>query len=361
MLKAGVDVMGTMTVEFKGGHEPAIKATIVDKTCDIGIARTETVERMISNGEFTAADIFTIGNQGAALGFPQRLTTVLYPEWPLASLAHVPREIEQLVAVPLLNLENTDPQPVSGAYAGFTFPYSYEPVRSMLIALDSEGTGHCDPGMYRQGNNPGLCYACPAGSMSASGLGACELCPSGTWNNGTANRGCGHCPDGLTSPTGSSSQDMCEPKEDFPIVLVGIILGSVLGVLLVSCVLWQWIKAVRKSHALEKDRANTIIHQIEEAQGFANELRTPFVLMRANDFMEMGQLWSQEELRAEGCLVYLDTLGEATQFLSPHTSIFFSHQWLGWHHPDPDCVQYKVCDPNTFKLDCAAISALIAS
>jgi len=46
MLKNGVDIY-EMEVVFKGGHEPAIRAAVVEGTCDIGLARTETIERLI--------------------------------------------------------------------------------------------------------------------------------------------------------------------------------------------------------------------------------------------------------------------------------------------------------------------------
>lgn len=118
MLQHGVNVTGSHSVVFLGGHEAAIRATVVSQTCDIGIARTETVERMVTNSEFDADDVYVIGEQGPALGFPQHISTALYPEWPLASLAHVPRELEQLVAVPLLTLTPTSPEAVQGDFAG---------------------------------------------------------------------------------------------------------------------------------------------------------------------------------------------------------------------------------------------------
>ena len=82
----------------------------------------------------------------------------------------------------------------------------------------------------------------------------------------------------------------------------------------------RWVlNTYKKKQQLEKLSAATIIQQIKEAQAYSNELRTPFVLMRANDFIEMGELSSQEKLRGEGSLVYFDTLEEATQFLNYFT------------------------------------------
>jgi hypothetical protein len=40
----------------------------------------------------------------------------------------VPRAIEQVIAVPLLTLGQNSSEAQAGNYAGFAFPYSYEPV-----------------------------------------------------------------------------------------------------------------------------------------------------------------------------------------------------------------------------------------
>merc|ERR1712166_906360 len=124
------------------------------------------------------------------------------------------------------------------------------------------------------------------------------------------------------------------------LMLTMLFLLFILGMM--GLVLRQWIRAVRKSSTLEVEVAALIVRQVEEAQAFSTELRTPFVLMRASDFLKLKRLRSQEELRDQNCLLYLDTLDEATQFLSAHISVFFSHQWLGWYDPDPDRVQYQV-------------------
>jgi hypothetical protein len=87
MILQGVEMERIVPV-FMGKHELSLNASIVDKTCDFAVARTETLERQVGLGEYAEADFFTVGEKGAALKFPQHLSTVLYPEWPLASLAH---------------------------------------------------------------------------------------------------------------------------------------------------------------------------------------------------------------------------------------------------------------------------------
>ena len=39
-------------------------------------------------------------------------------------------------------------------------------------------------------------------------------------------------------------------------------------------------------------------------------------------------------------MVFLDTWQLALDFAAMHSITFISHQWIGWNHPDPHCVQY---------------------
>ena len=127
---------------FKGNHEDPLRS-LVTETCDIGVARTETFERLVSNGEMNTTDLFTIGQRQQEYNFPQELTTVLYPEWPIASLKHVPRALEDLIAIQLLTLDASNNASIQGNHAGFTFPYSYQPVKDMFTALDHYGDAQC--------------------------------------------------------------------------------------------------------------------------------------------------------------------------------------------------------------------------
>ena len=238
MLRAGIDVHSHFTLEFLGNYEDPIRALLTGE-CDIGIARSETVERLVSLGEFNASQVFTIGERGAEFNFPQRLTTPLYPEWPLASLAHVPRDLEQLVAVPLLTLRKDNPAAIAGDHAGFAFPYSYEPVRKLFLALDHYGTGECDPGFFRQEEFPRQCLECPAGSFSDDGLGSCVLCPVGFVNNGTGNTDCDFCPSGMitTSPGGTPADCIAPASSEASVwedpgtwVNIGVAVVAVLAV-----------------------------------------------------------------------------------------------------------------------------------
>jgi len=233
----GVDLSRIVPV-FMKKHELSLNASIVDKTCDFAVARTETLERQVKLGEYAESDFFTVGEKGPALNFPQHLSTVLYPEWPIASLSHVPRDIEQIIAIPLLTLTRTTPEAIAGEYAGFTFPYSYEPVRQMFIGIDKDKTGRCDPGHSRVGTMPGLCQACPSGSFSTDGLpGKCMPCPVGTVNNASGSASCDFCPGELTTARMGSVSGQCIPAQKQDDETIGIAIGAGAVVLVLGAAL----------------------------------------------------------------------------------------------------------------------------
>lgn len=216
MLKVGINVDEHFKdIQFLGNHDKPMLG-VVDGTCDIGIARTETIERMEADGDIPVDSLFTIGNRRDELSFPQHISTPLYPEWPLAALSHVPRDLQLLVVIPLLTLQKTSPEAIQGNHAGFTFPYSYQPVRDMFLALDHYGDGRCDPGYAREVEFPAQCYACPAGQFSVEGD-ACTPCPTGTGNNATASIDCTFCPEGTTTLVPGSTLEQCvtPPKDSF--------------------------------------------------------------------------------------------------------------------------------------------------
>ena len=60
-----------------------------------------------------------------------------------------------------------------------------------------------------------------------------------------------------------------------------------------------------------------------------------------NRFMNAGSMIIHEKARAQRALWTLDTMDELKTFKKGKKIVFFSHQWLAWSEPDPDCIQYK--------------------
>jgi hypothetical protein len=165
-----------------------------------------------------------------ALGFPQAITTELYPEWPLASLAHVPREIQKIIAVPLLTLAKDSPEALAGDFASFAFL-----VRASapdVPAIYKEGTGQCDPDLQRVGIYSGICVSCMPGLF-----GACLSCKLDKFNNGTGNTDYYFFHGELTTLAVGGVEGDCVPEPSTLAVCIATVDSAVGAVLLVLLVL----------------------------------------------------------------------------------------------------------------------------
>ena len=91
---------------------------------------------------------------------------------------------------------------------------------------------------------------------------------------------------------------------------------------------------------LEAEKAARNLESVVEAQANACQLTHPMVLVSASTFFGLGKLTPYETLRGAGKLIFLDTLEQLVAFKQKNKVIFLSHQWLGWHAPDPVGVHY---------------------
>ncbi|MEW8013200.1 MAG: PhnD/SsuA/transferrin family substrate-binding protein, partial [Candidatus Thiodiazotropha endolucinida] len=67
----------------------AVVRAVLDGRADAGTVRTDTLERMAETGLIELERIKLLNPMPVA-DFPYRLSTRLYPEWPMAALKHVP-------------------------------------------------------------------------------------------------------------------------------------------------------------------------------------------------------------------------------------------------------------------------------
>ena len=70
-----------------------------------------------------------------------------------------------------------------------------------------------------------------------------------------------------------------------------------------------------------------------------DRVRFPMCVMALSVFEELGGLITHEEARDRGLLIFRDTV-EAMLMYAMHT-VFMSHQWAGFSHPDASGVQYS--------------------
>ncbi|MDH5483929.1 MAG: bacteriohemerythrin, partial [Gammaproteobacteria bacterium] len=123
-------------LEFGGVHDAVVDA-VLKGAIDVGIVRTDTLERMAQEGKIDLADLRVIHQH---LGreqedYPFLHSTEIYPEWPFASLASTPFELAQTVSVALLRMAPESNAAVAAQSAGWGIPLNYQPVHELLKSL----------------------------------------------------------------------------------------------------------------------------------------------------------------------------------------------------------------------------------
>ena len=119
--------------EELGTHEKVVRA-VEDGKVDVGTVRTDTLERMAEDGKIKMED-FRVINPGADKDFPFVYSSELYPEWPLAALAHVNDGLRQQVKAALLAMKADSEAAVSGKITGWKEVADYTPVRDCLKTI----------------------------------------------------------------------------------------------------------------------------------------------------------------------------------------------------------------------------------
>jgi PAS domain S-box-containing protein len=121
-------------VYFAGIHDRVVHAVLGGKV-DAGTVRTNILERMAAAGEIDLDDIKVIHPRHYP-GFPFRLSTRLYPEWPFSKVRHTSDELAQKVALALLGMPHDHAASINGLYAGWNIPLDYQPVHDLFRELE---------------------------------------------------------------------------------------------------------------------------------------------------------------------------------------------------------------------------------
>ncbi len=134
LLNQGIDAERDLQLEFFHTHDAVVKAVLAGQV-DAGTVRTDTLEHMSESGLVDPHKIRVL-NPREAPGFPFRLSTALYPEWPMAALPHTPRHLVSQVATALLELTEDAPAIRSSHIQGWTVPANYQPVHELYKTLN---------------------------------------------------------------------------------------------------------------------------------------------------------------------------------------------------------------------------------
>lgn len=136
MLEYGIDPKRDFDeLLFAGGLQNKVVHAVYDGIADVGVVRTDQLERMEVAGEIDMR-YFRILNNKDTKSFPFFLSTPLYPEWPFVLLNEdVPEDTISDVRRALLELPDDSDAAKAGKYVGWIEPLDYTPVDSLLRKL----------------------------------------------------------------------------------------------------------------------------------------------------------------------------------------------------------------------------------
>jgi putative nucleotidyltransferase with HDIG domain len=134
LYRLGIDPLRFFSALEYGNTHDAVVNAVKNGTVDAGTVRTDTLERMAVAGSIRL-DEFRILNEQHVKDFPFRLSTQLYPEWPMAANKATPIDLARSVAAALLAMEIDDPAARASNSAGWTVPLNYQPVHDCLLDL----------------------------------------------------------------------------------------------------------------------------------------------------------------------------------------------------------------------------------
>lgn len=139
----GIDVLQQPVIQTLGSHQDVVHA-LLDGQAEVGFIRDGVLEQMWEQGVLHPEALRIIHEQTHA-NHPFRVSTELYPEWPLFALPHVdPEDVKQVVAA-LFALRPDHPLARAAGIYGYTLPADYLKVEDLarhmrLPPFDQEPT-----------------------------------------------------------------------------------------------------------------------------------------------------------------------------------------------------------------------------
>jgi len=113
-------------------HDGVVEAVLSGKT-DVGFVRTGVLEAMQKEGKLSLSEL-TILNEQRYEGFPLKISTQRYPEWPLVAMPHVPPSLANKVTAAALLLDSKAFEK-NAMVQGFRVASDYSGVEEILRAL----------------------------------------------------------------------------------------------------------------------------------------------------------------------------------------------------------------------------------
>ncbi len=121
-------------ISFAGTHDQVVYA-VLNGESEVGVVRTDTLERMSAEGRIELDQIQVLAYQSAGDPFPFLRSTRTYPEWPMARLQHTPPGLAEAVAGKLLSMSAESEAARQSGTMGWTTPLNYQPVHELFREL----------------------------------------------------------------------------------------------------------------------------------------------------------------------------------------------------------------------------------
>ncbi len=122
-----------LKLKFLNSHDKVVHA-VLNGSIEAGTVRTDTLERMASEGLINLEDIKVINAQKYE-GFSYLLSSKLYPEWPFAKLKHTSDQLGNLVLSALIQMPSSSQAAQTADVKGWTIPLDYSSVHTLLKKL----------------------------------------------------------------------------------------------------------------------------------------------------------------------------------------------------------------------------------
>ena len=134
LLQAGVDPQRHLKQLRFAGYQNLVPQAVLAGEVDAGTVRSGILEHLAHEGKLKLSDLRILSPQ-IHDQLPLLHSTRLYPEWPMARLAHTSSQLAEKVAVALLSMPADAPASQAAGNAGWTTPESYVAVRDLLREL----------------------------------------------------------------------------------------------------------------------------------------------------------------------------------------------------------------------------------
>ncbi|MDD2829150.1 MAG: diguanylate cyclase [Sulfuricurvum sp.] len=122
----------TLDIYFTGMPHKQVVEEVLKGNADVGFVRTDLLESMEKEGTIHLNQLKII-NQRKFKNFPYQLSTLLYPEWPIARMPQTPNDLSNKVVIALLQ-QHLESKPNDGDI-GWSSPLEYSQVHEMFQSL----------------------------------------------------------------------------------------------------------------------------------------------------------------------------------------------------------------------------------